>query len=468
MANNENELPRSLFQRLWHFIGEGIWDVELSSMSRARRIGINAIRIVQLVLRGVRENNCFLHASALTYNSLLAIVPILALALSLLRGFGAGEIAEQRIRAAVSTMPEQFQEFIDKILAYVGHTNFTAIGGIGLIMLLWVVVQMLGSVEDSFNTIWGVKVPRRMLRKFSDYLSVVVIVPVLVIGATTINAALTSTNFVRFVESHYGIGTVITLYLQLLAFAPALVVCVAFMFLYKFIPNTHVRFLPALVSGIVGGSLWIGWQNIYIALQVGVASYGAIYATFASVPIFLAWLYMSWLIVLLGAEIGFALQNVATYRLEQRSHSASIRSRLIVALSVLSHAAQALLEAKAPTFAVPDYARKHGIPVRLINEVVDELVEAGFLAPVAESDASFVLAQAPERIKVKAVLDLLIGAGASPQSLGLENLNPAIRQVLTHLDADSSRSLSDWDIASLLQLNGRLSAPAPGAPPPAT
>lgn len=458
-----NEEKKSgMAQRAWRFVTEGIWDVELSSLSRVRRFWVNAIRVVHLVYRGFNENECPLNASALTYSSLMAIVPILALALALLRGLGAAERLEAKILESVAPMPAQFQEMVRQIFVYVGNTNFTTLGGVGLALLIWLVIDVLGRVETSFNRVWAVAVPRTILRKISDYLSILMVVPVLIIAATTLNATLTSPAIITLVERWLGSAQFI--YSRLLSLMPFLVTCAAFIFLYKYMPNTRVNLFPAIISGLIGGSMWIGWQWIYITLQISISNYNAIYATLALLPIFLFWLYISWQIVLLGAEIGFALQNHSTYKMEQRAHGASPRSRIMLALSIMSHAAQSMM-INVPHFRVATYARAHGVPVRLINEVVEQLVAAQLLAEVAPGDGSYVLLKVPDSIRVKEVIDVMLQAGTSPQSLGLDKLNPAIRQVLGKEQNGVAEALKDFSITDLLRLHSRLSEPTAGPAP---
>lgn len=443
----------NFFKRIYRFFSEGIWDIELSGLPLARRCGVNIVRVFHLVYNGFRENECPLHASALTYSTLMAVVPTMALALSVLRGLGAGDWAEQRIVGSIASMPPQFQQFVVNILSYVSNTNFATLGGIGLALLLWMVVQVIGQVEMSFNRVWGVHTPRPLLRKFSDYLSVLMVVPVLMITATTVNTTLNSAVITDLLKEHLGIMH--AWYLRIMELTPLAAICLAFTFLYKFMPNTRVRIGPALVSGIIGGSLWVGWQRIYIATQLGVSNYNKIYAAFASVPIFLLWLYISWQIVLLGAEIGFALQNYATYKLEQRAHAASMQARIMLALSVISHAAQSMM-VNVPHFEIAAYARDHRVPVRLINEVVDDLVDAGLLGEIAGGDGRYVLLKTPAAIRVREIMNVMLQAGATPQSLGLERLNPAIRHVLGKVDNGAAEALKDFNVPDLLQLHSRL------------
>jgi membrane protein len=450
-------------QRAWRFMSESIWEIELSSLSRLKRLGINFVRIVFLVFKGFQDNECPLHASSLTYNSLMAIVPLLALALAVLRGLGAGDWAEQRIVQSIVTMPDQFQAFVVNLFTYVKNTNFATLGGIGLVLLLWTVVQVLSCVEMSFNRVWGITLHRRLLRTFSDYLSIIMVVPILMVAATTINATLSNPTLIQLLQERFGY--VHFLYSRLLSFLPLLATWTAFFFLYKLMPNTRVLTMPAVVSGIIGGSLWVGWQWFYIELQIGISRYNAIYGTLASVPVFLFWLYISWWIILLGAEIGFALQNYATYKMEQKAHGASTQSRIMLALSIMSHAAQSMM-INVPHFEINAYARTHRVPVKLINEVVDALVQADLLADVSDGEGRYVLLKVPDSIRVKDIINVIVRQGVTPRSLGLDMLNPAIRHVMGKMDAGSAEALKDFSIADLLQLHARLNqAPLMNNPP---
>jgi len=434
-------------------MSEGIWEIELHSLSLLKRLGIKFVRIVFLVFKGFQDNECPLHAASLTYSSLMAIVPILALGLALLRGLGAGDWAEQHIIQSIAAMPNQFRDFVVNLFTYVKNTNFATLGGIGLLLLLWIVVDVLSCVEMSFNRVWGVTLPRRLMRKFSDYLSIIMVVPILMVAATTINATLSHPALIQLLQERFGY--VHLLYSRLLSFLPLLATWTAFFFLYKLMPNTRVLTMPAVVSGIIGGSLWVGWQWFYIALQIGINRYNAIYGTLASVPIFLFWLYISWWIILLGAEIGFALQNHSTYRMEQKAHGASTQSRIMLALSIMSHAAQSMM-INVPQFEINTYAHAHRVPVRLIHEVVNALVKANLLADVADGGDRYVLLKVPDSIRVKDIIEVMVRNGVTPHSLGLDTLNPAIRHVLGKMDAGSAEALKDFSIADLLQLHSRL------------
>lgn len=439
--------------RTIRFFSEDIWDLDLSSLSRIRRLGVNIMRIIILVFKGFRENECPLHAAALTYYSLMAIVPFLALTAVIVRSLGIGGLAEQKVLELAAIMPDRIKEFIFQFLDYVRNTDFTTLGIIGLALLAWIVVQVLKRIEMSFNRIWGVAGQQRLSRRLADYFSIIIIVPVLLIGASVFNASLASSNIADLIETRIGLGHFI--YYQTFLLMPLVAVWVAFIFLYTVMTNTRVSPLPAIVGGVIGGSIWLFWQMIYLQAQIAISQFNAIYAAFASVPVFLLWVYISWQIVLFGAEIGFALQNYSTYKMEQKAHGASALSKVMLALSVISHAAQPML-INVPYFRIASYARSHRVPVRLLNEVVAELVAAGFLMEVAGGEGQYVLLKAPGTVQVRDVFNAMLRSGTLPQSLGLERLNPAIRHVLGKMDAGAAAALKDFSITDLLQLHARL------------
>lgn len=450
---------RAVARRARRFLTEGIWDVELRSLSWLKRLWVNTIRVLHLIYKGFRENECPLHASALTYISLMSIVPVLAFALAVLRGLGAGKEAEQRIMQSIEQMPEQFRGFVSSVLDYVSRTNFATLGGVGLALLLVTVIIALGRVEKSFNCVWGVSSSRSFLRKISGYFSILIVVPILVMAAATINTILTSPALTGLIQER--LGAVSLLYAHSKALTPLVATWAAFSFLYKFMPNTRVRPVPAVLSGIIGGSLWIGWQWLYINLQVGVNQYNMIYGTFASIPIFLIWLYISWQIVLLGAEVGFAFQNYATYKLEQRGHAASPESRIMLALSIMCRAARSM-SGRLPPFEIDAYARAHLIPVRLINEVVEELVAAGLLVRVSDTHGRYVLARLPDDVEVGDVADAILRSGAPPQSMGLDKLHPAFGELFEGARPGAAGNLRTASLTDLVRFESSPSDAAAG------
>ena len=436
-----NEAPKNLWQRTRQFLLHDVWDIDVSSLSAGKSFPVRIIRTFQLVIKGFKEDDLPVHASALTFVTLMSLVPMLAVAFALLRGFGFGQDEIAKLLEWKDSMPQQFGAFVDQIMSIVNSTNFAALGWVGLVFVVFTALLVLGSVEISFNRIWGVTASRTVFRQAANYISILVLVPLLIGVEGTVEASLR--GGLPFLPD--SLGFVVRNLLRVTSF---LTTWLAFIFVYIFLPNTRVRVLPAVMSSLIVALFWLGWQKSYIALQIGVARYNAIYGTFASVPIFLAWLYTSWVIVLLGAELAFALQNASTYRMESAADSASAKSKFILILSVVVQAARAL--AGGPRFEIGVYAREHGVPVRLLNEIVRMLVKHGLLAETAAQEGGFVLLRAPETIHVRDLVGVVAQEGSQPEALGLTALDAPVQRVLKDLESNLAKSLSDVTIKDLL------------------
>ena len=448
---------RQRWQALRRFVNEDIWDVELSALNPPRRHGIQLLRVLQLVWRDFRDDECLLHASALTFSTMMSLVPVVALSLALARGLGGQEVAQDWIRHRVSewtsgfghmptlvsttdsgapsaedadaaaetpdpdavaadALARQINRIVEAGFEKMGNVSFGALGGVGLGVLVWMVIAVLGQVEASFNRVWGVTIERPFWRKFTDYLSVLFILPLLLIAASSLPLADFATRYLDatsagVVRGILGSGA--------LKHATVLVMTtLAFTFLIMFMPNTRVRATAGLTGGAVAALCFLVWLWVCASLQVGAARAGKIYGSFATLPILLAWVNVSWQIVFIGAEVAFAVQNANTYRLEHGAYRANVRARMIVALSVVADAARQMLSDGRP-FDVAQYARERGVPVRLLYGTLDELVKAGLMAEVTGAQGQFALLRAPDTIHVSEVMQVVMRAGVQPGVLGL-------------------------------------------------
>ena len=369
------------WQRFKQFVTEDVWEIDVTSLSARRSLPIRLLRVGQIVFRGFQEDDLPVHASALTFVTLMSLVPMLAVAFALLKGFGFGQERVQVLLGWTEAMPAEFQAFIQQVLDIVSTTNFAAMGWVGLGFVIFTAILVLGSVEITFDRIWGVTRSRNVLRKVANYVSILVLVPVLIGIAGTLETTLHGA--VPFMPQ--AVGSAVRSIMRL---TTLFTTWLAFFCLYMFLPNTRVRVLPAIISSLAGAIVWVIWQRAFITLQLGVARYNAIYGTFASVPIFLAWLYTSWVIILLGAELAFALQNASTYSMESAAINASYKSRFMLTLSIVLHAAEAMTGDK-PRFSTSAFARTRHVPIRLLNDLVRMLVRAGYLAEIAGPESSY-------------------------------------------------------------------------------
>ena len=399
------------------FLSLRMWSPELRGLPTFHKLAYQTSRVVFLTVRGFRRDNCLLRAGSLTFITGLSIVPLLAFAFSVAKGLGAYDsLLNDSIRPFLDEVlgpgdqaegaSVQVRESVDRVLDFVQRTDLASLGTFGLGVLLYTVVKLLGSIEASMNHIWGVHRPRTLLRKVSDYLSIVVIVPILLTTATAATAAIQSDGWTKYVTDGLHLEGLAGLYAR----AGSLVVTwVGFTFLYLFLPNTRVHVRSALLGGLIGGSLWQIAQVAHVRFQVGVANYNAIYSTFAALPIFMFWLYLSWITMLLGAEVACAHQSEPAYRQVAiaRSHDHAFLETL--ALRAMLRVAIAFRKGEPP-FALERLGSDLGVPERSLQQVLDKLSSAGLVA-LAEEDARKELTILPARdlalIRLQDVLDAL-------------------------------------------------------------
>ena len=426
-----------------HFLLRDLWEADTPSLSRLHRVAASFLRVAWIVVRGVQEDECYLRAAALTFITLVALVPMLMIAFVLVKGLGFGPLAAQKIMDLAAEMPEQFRAFLQQILDIVQHAHLAALGWIGMVFLTGAGITVLSSLDAAINRIWGIFTMRNPFRRAILFAFVLVVVPILTAAALALTVVLSSATLIA------RLGPAAGAYRVLLHLAPVFILWLAFVFLYLLVPNTRVRPAAAISGGLAATLLWLGWQRLYIWLQVNVAQYNGIYGTFASVPIFLGWLYVGWVIVLLGAELAFAIQNSATYQRERLAPTASARTRLTLTLEVALEAAEALAGRGAP-FDAPAFAQRHLVPIRLLNEQVRRMVQAGLLTEIASRQGIYVLTRAPEALRLRDLANVALSSGAPPEALGLRQPRPAVERALRGIESGIEQSLHHLTLRDLL------------------
>lgn len=440
MSKDEAGLLRRARNFFWH----DAWTDELTSVSGLRGFIIRFLRVMQLVVRGFREDNLAMHAAALTFATLVSLVPLFTLGFAMLKGFGGGEEASARLADAIETMPHQFQEFVNSMMGVVMHANFRTLGWVGVAVLFITAVQVLSSIESSFNHIWGVRESRGIWRKFTNYVSITVVVPILIMTAFAVSASLKH----QVVAAHISETTM--LYRTLLALTPLATIWVAFFLLFIFMPNTYVNRRAAATSALLTALLWLGWQRIYISMQVALSRYDAVYGSFAAIPIFLLWLSVCWMLILFGSEFAFALQHHVTYHLERIAARASVRAKLTLVVAMVLDAARAL-RGEIKVLNVGAYAQSHRVPIRLLNDLASLLAKNGLLAERADDPGSYILSRDPHSILVQEILDLVMRDGQAPKSLDVKSVEPAVARVISGLQRGIEQGLDGLSINDLMQ-----------------
>ena len=389
----------TIINRSRHFLEHDLWEMDSTDRRWWRRFLLNQGQVLTLVVRGFFTDGCMLRASALTFTTLLSIVPLLALVFSVLKGFGVQNELEPLLL-------EQFavggDAAVTKVVEYINNTNVSHLGTYGLILLIITVLTLLSNIEESFNSVWGVEETRPLLRRFTDYFAVVTIGPVFVVLAISMTSTVRSQQLVQtLLEKQYVGEALITLFEIL----PFMVMWLVFAGLYLFMPNVKVSPRAALIGGVFGGTLWQISQWGYLNLQVGVARYNAIYGTLAALPVLMIWIYLSWMIVLLGLEMTYATQNLGTIRKDIRGAQVNFASIEFIALTVLLSIGRRFYLG-LPALTQEALVSHLDVPPRLVNSILEELERLGFVVATAQDidDTGYQPAQALEKIKLYDVI----------------------------------------------------------------
>ncbi|GAB6145711.1 YhjD/YihY/BrkB family envelope integrity protein [Desulfocicer niacini] len=350
-----------------------LWEQNPAKLGLSQRIVLRLIQTIILVIQDFTTNQCLLRASALTYYTMLSLVPLLGLTFALLKAFGVQNLLQPWIIEKLNVGDGQVAE---AILGYINNTQMTQLGAYGLVFLIVAVVSLLTNVEKTFNHIWGVEGVRPLLRRFSDYLSVVLIAPVLIISAISMTSTLASNKVVQQLMTLQLVGDSILFFFKVV---PFIFMWLAFTGLYVFMSNIKVEWHAAFVGGIVGGTLWQLAQLGYVHFQVGVGKYNAIYGTMAALPIFMVWLYISWVIVLFGLEVSYARQNLRANGRNLRRFQVNHNSFEQMALALLIILADGFSRGEPP-LSHEQLSRHLGIPPRLCGRIIHLLKKIGFVS----------------------------------------------------------------------------------------
>jgi len=391
----------------WRSFVERLWAAADIEASPVRRAAVATGRVLYIAVEGFIDDLCLLRASALAFTSLLALVPTLAIVFAALRGLGwHGERLEALILSRTTVLSP---EAIATVVQYIDNTNFAGLGVIGGCLLFFTFLSVMANIEQAFNAIWGNATPRSPMRRITDYFGVMIVTSVLLGIAASVTAVIASAPFAVTLETRWGL---VTAFERTLSLGAYVLICVGFAFLYVFMPNTRVRLVPALAGGILAGSVWQGTQWAYVWVQAGVGAYNAIYGALAQLPVLMAWFFLSWVIVLFGAETAYAVQNLHAYGRDRETRQRAGRGlEDYVAIAVCAELAQVAAGRAAPASA-DDLAERLAVSPRLLGEILDRLHHAGLVHRSEEQWGGWFLSLAPQAIAISRILAVFEGAFA--------------------------------------------------------
>ncbi len=433
-----------MIERARRFLMEDLWRVDLHPRSFLG-MAIRALQVVMMVGEGFVKDQLLLRASALTYVTALSVIPLLAVAFSIVRLFDPNN---NLAVVAVDYLAAGSPEARDTLLGLVDGANIVGLGSVGAAMLFVSTVLALRHLETTLNSIWGVRRDRGFARRFSDYLAVIIVVPLFTGAAMSLGATLESDPLVTRLLESPGFAS---LYKMGLQYAPEFFLLVGFSFVYWFFPNTRVQARSALLGGALAAVLFSLAQSTYVDLSVGAARYSALYGGFAALPLLFVWLYVCWAIVLLGAEFSFAHQNRDHYRLEVSATTLSPAEVETLGLALSVEVARAFRDDRTvPTAEV--LAAGVGASVRAVREVLDQLESNGILSQCNLEDGGegYRLGRPAERIRIADLLDAIRGQRAELENEPAQLVAPAVEEMIGELDRATARYASSHTLGDIL------------------
>lgn len=401
-----------MLKKIKVFFTDEVWKINLDELDFVKAAAVKSIRVLILAIKDFTEDHCQLRASALTFYTVFSIVPIAALIFGIAKGFG----LEETLKAQLCQYLAEYPGLVDKVYAHaealLREAKGGMVAGIGVVFLFWTVMKVIGNIETSFNHIWGVKKGRSLWRKVSDYMLMVVACPILIIASGSATVLLSS-RLSSFIDSNISFlrGVSNPAILKLL---PLVTAWLLFSFIYAFMPNTKVKWKSAVIAGVVSGTVYQVVQEGYIFLQVMLfTKYNSIYGGLAVLPLFLIWLQLSWLIVLFGAEISFAHQNLESYEYEPHALDISYNLKKQLTVQVTMMIVKAYQQELKPPTDI-ELAHQSGIPVRQVRDILFRLIESGVVAKNSDNisgEAGYLPAIPAEKLTIQYVLEKIENCG---------------------------------------------------------
>lgn len=404
------------------FFRYDIWHNDFSDKPRRTRIVVATLRMLILAIERFTTKRMIDSAAALTYSTLLAIVPILAVVFAIARGFGYNKYIEEWFRDILSSQPQAADAIVGFVNSYLIHTQSGIILGIGLLFMLWTVTMLIRNIELAFNNIWQVKKPRSFFRTVTDYMGMFILAPVIIVVTSGVSI------FVATFANQSGFELLAPMVRRIWDLTPYVLMSAIFIALYVFMPNTKVKLRCAIGPGILAGVAMQGLQLFYIHSQIWVSSYNAIYGSFAALPLFMLWVQISWNICLFGAELCYTSQNMEEFAFRTETYEISPRYRLMMSMIMMSHICKRFEKGEKPYTAL-ELKLATNIPIRVAQELLYELTSIHMLSEITSDEKGeesvYQPAEDLSRLSVGLLIDRYESAGKWEISLNMQGMNHA-------------------------------------------
>ncbi len=384
------------------FLKEGIWKITEDEVSKSRGLFYNIIKVISISIKEFVQGRIITKASALTYNTLFSIIPLLAILFAIARGLGFSNLLEMQFRSGISAQSVATETIMSFIDSYLSHTKSGIFIGIGLIMLLWTILTLINNIERTFNFIWQVKKPRTIYRKMTDYFSMLLLIPMFLVLSGGISIFMTTV--MKGMENFVILAPLIKFFINLI---PFVIIWIMFIGLYAYMPNTNVKLKYCIIPGILAGGAAQFFQYIYIGSQIWVSRYNAIYGSFAAIPMFLLWAQITWSICLFGAQLSYVSQNLKNYYFNNEIKNISRRYHDFLCVSIMSLICKRFETEKDP-YTAEMLSDENKIPIRLTTKILYELQDISMIVETPVSNESDLMAYVPAMDINKLTVGLLL------------------------------------------------------------
>jgi membrane protein len=436
-----------------------LWDTDLTLLPAWQGRLMLVARMVFAVSRDLTQGYLSLQAMSLVYTTLLSLVPLLAVSFSVLKGFGVHNEVEPLLLNALAPLGEPGREISAQIIGFVDNMKVGVLGSVGLVVLLYTVVTLIQKIEQVFNYTWRVDRARPFAERFSEYVSVLLVGPVLVFSALAVTASIGHHAYVQNILAIAPLGRLIEFAGRLV---PYVLISFAFAFVYIFVPNTRVRLKSALIGALVAGALWQGVGWLFTKFVVGSTQYAAIYSSLAILILFMIWIYLAWLILLVGASVAFYHQHPEFLSTPGREPRLSNRMKERLGLLAAGYIARAHY-AGDPPWCTETLSKAVHCPGTTMERVLGILERGGFILRTAEDPPRFVPAQAPEAVPLKALLDLVRCCEETGRGCRDLKSQPGIGAIERTVDEAIARALEGRTLRDLAQAVAPETQPEPPA-----
>lgn len=395
---------KDAIQKLKTFFQFTLWQEAMETGNKLHQAAVSILRVAFIMVRELSKGQLSLRAMSLVFTTLLSLVPLIAVAFSVLKAFGVHNQIEPVLLGFMQPLGERGVEITTNIIGFVENVKVGVLGSLGLALLFYTIIALIQKVESAFNYVWRVEQQRSIARRFTDYLSVLMIGPVLVFSALGISAGVMDNEIVQKLQSFEPFGTIIYLTTRLL---PYLMIILAFTFLYTFIPNTKVKFGPAFTGATVAGVLWVSLGSLFASFVASSSNYTAIYSSFAILFFFMIWIYLAWFILLIGSQVAFYIQHPKLVQLGGKKQRLSPRLREKEGLWLMTVITRHFCK-DVPPPTVSELEKETSLAAESVQELVTILEKSGLLIAVSTAaGCRYVPARDVANITVQEILESL-------------------------------------------------------------